>query len=296
MKPAEKLLAWYGRNGRRLPWRGTRDAYRILVSEMMLQQTQVHRVLAFYPRWLKTFPDWRSLAAAGNAQVISQWSGLGYNRRALMLRDIARQVVEHGLPKSEAAWFELKGIGPYTAAALASFSLHERTMPIDTNIRRTLGRLLLAKPFPVPTDDGRIRKAADAFMPKAGDVSDLPQALFDLATLVCKKNPDCAECPMRSVCPAAAKFLSGQVRVPKRSVKKPSELLHRNKPYPDRIYRGRILKLAGRTGGFPIAKLGESVDPGFVETKDGPWLAAMIDRLSADGLIKKHGGVLTLPH
>jgi len=296
MKSARKLLDWFDRNGRNLPWRNTRDPYRILVSEVMLQQTQVPRVLVFYRRWLETFPSWKSLAKASNAEVIREWSGLGYNRRALMLRDIAQQVVERGVPTSETEWRQLKGIGPYTSAALAAFSLHERVMPIDTNIRRVLGRLLLGKPFPTPEDDDRIRRSADAFMPERGRFYDVPQALFDLATIVCKKNPDCAACPMRSVCPAAPKFLSGRVRIPKQSLKKPLERKHRNKPHPDRIFRGRILKLAGRPGGFPLKLLGEAVDPGFHEKKDALWLSAMIDRLVSDGLIVRYGKNVTLPH
>ncbi len=93
------LLRWYAREGRDLPWRNTRDPYRILVSEVMLQQTQVSRALEFYRTWLKTFPTWHALARASNKDVIHAWAGLGYNRRGLMLRDIAKQVVAHGVPK-----------------------------------------------------------------------------------------------------------------------------------------------------------------------------------------------------
>lgn len=170
MTSVVKLLKWYDKHGRDLPWRKTRDPYCILVSELMLQQTQVPRVLVFYPRWLATFPDWHALASASNADVIKAWAGLGYNRRALMLRDIAKQVVEKGVPQSEEAWRELKGIGPYTSAALAAFSLHHRTMPVDTNIRRVLARVLLGKPFPDLKDDDVIRDAAETFLPKRGDI------------------------------------------------------------------------------------------------------------------------------
>lgn len=218
--PASKLLAWYRKHGRILPWRNTQDPYRILVSELMLQQTQVPRVLMFYPRWLKQFPDWSTLAKASNADVISAWAGLGYNRRALMLRDIAKQVIAYGVPKSEEEWRLLKGIGPYTAAALAAFSLRARTLPIDTNIRRVLGRVLLGKPFPDLADDEKIQKKANAFLPIRGDFHDVPQALFDLATLVCTKTPACEKCPLRNDCPAAKKFLSGKITVPKRTTKK----------------------------------------------------------------------------
>ena len=301
MTPAARLLAWFDRNGRDLPWRDTRDPYRILVSEMMLQQTQVSRVLVFYRRWLERFPDWQTLAKADNATVIRAWSGLGDNRRALMLRDIARQIVgnppapKYQLPGTEAEWLELKGVGPYTSAALAAFSLHERTMPVDTNVRRVLGRLLLGIPFPSPKQDDRIKKAADEFLPERGRYYDVPQALFDLATVVCKKTPNCAVCPMRSLCPAAPKFLSGKVRVPKRSVAKTNESRHRNKLHPDRIYRGRILKLAGRPGGFPLARLGEAIDPGYDGALDRAWIAAMVSRLVADKLARLSRGRVSLP-
>ncbi|TAK03666.1 A/G-specific adenine glycosylase [Patescibacteria group bacterium] len=303
MKAAAKLLAWFDRNGRTLPWRKTRDPYRILVSEVMLQQTQVSRALVFYPQWLERFPNWKALAKADNASVIRAWSGLGYNRRALMLRDIALQIAvnprlpptNYHLPTTESEWRTLKGIGPYTAAALASFSLHERVMPVDTNVRRVLGRFLLGIPFPSPKQDERIRKAADAFLPRRGRFYDVPQALFDLATMVCKKTPDCTSCPMRTVCPAAAKFLSGKVRIPKRSVAKAAESRHRNKPHPDRIYRGRILKLAGRSGGFLLARLGETIDPGYDDALDRAWLAAMVERLVADRLLARTTKTVSLP-
>ena len=123
----------------------------------MLQQTQVDRVVDFYKRWLKLFPTWKTLAGASNAQVIHAWAGLGYNRRALMLRDVARHVVEHGVPRTQEAWLAIKGIGPYTAAAVSAFAQKQRTLPIDTNIRRVLGRLLLGKPFTTLADDEKIR-------------------------------------------------------------------------------------------------------------------------------------------
>src|SRR5688572_3982677 len=118
MKPWQKLLHWFDHEGRKLPWRDTRDPYRILVSEIMLQQTQVSRVIDFYRAWMKQFPTWNALAKASNSEIIHAWAGLGYNRRGLMLRDIAKQIVHDGIPKSREAWLALKGVGPYTADAL----------------------------------------------------------------------------------------------------------------------------------------------------------------------------------
>ncbi len=287
------LLRWYAREGRDLPWRKTHDAYRILVSEIMLQQTQVARVLVFYKSWLKQFPSWHALARASNADVIHAWAGLGYNRRGLMLRDIAKQVVQKGLPKSRKDWLVLKGVGPYTSAALTAFSLREPAIPIDTNIRRVLGRVLLGKPFPTLKDDERIEKIAWKSWPTGTKAPELPQALFDLAVAICKKDPDCAVCPLRSQCPASKKFLGGRVRIPKRTIKLANETRHRDKPHPDRIYRGRILSEI-RNGHASIKTLGPKIDPSFEAKLDTMWLKAMLQRLQKDGLIKSSGQKLTL--
>jgi len=288
------LLRWFQTHGRTLPWRSTRDPYRILVSEIMLQQTQVSRVLFFYSRWLKRFPNWSTLARANNAQVIRAWAGLGYNRRALMLRDIARQVVERGVPNTREEWQKLKGIGPYTSAALAAFSLHEQVMPIDTNIRRVLGRFFDGTPFSVTDRSSWGKKSAEIFL-NTTRYFDAPQALFDLATLVCKKTPDCRSCPLSSQCKAAPKFLSGRVRIPRAASPKPHERRHRDKPHPDRIYRGRILALVRRVPrGLDPKTLGLKIDPAFQSKLDQPWLTRMIDRLIADGMLEYKNYRLTL--
>jgi len=280
------LIRWYVKEKRDLPWRKTHDPYRILVSEVMLQQTQVSRVLGFYKRWLQQFPTWHALSRASNADVIHAWAGLGYNRRGLMLRDIAKQVVKDGEPKTENEWLELKGIGPYTAAAVSAFAQKQHTIPIDTNIRRVLGRILLGKPFPELNDDARLKKKVGIQKPE------LWQATFDLAVAICKKNPDCASCPMRTQCPASKKFLSGRVRIPKQMIKKAIETKHRDKPFPDRIYRGRILKEARL--GADLNKLGPSIDPNFHAKKDRAWLLAMVMRMERDGLIRRVGKSLTV--
>lgn len=284
MSSSQKLLAWYKKNGRDLPWRKTRDAYKILVSEMMLQQTQVPRVLSYYKKWLRQFPSWKALAKASNADVIRAWAGLGYNRRALALRDIAKQVVERGLPKDRAGWESFKGIGPYTSSALAIFSLGERVMPIDTNIRRVLGRLLLGEPFPTSDIDAKLLDRTQELL-KRVDFDQIPQALFDLATIVCKKQPDCAACPLRDVCPAADLFLKDSLRAPKRTTPKSNEKIHRNKKYPDRIYRGRILQFVREhPTNATYLQLQVTVD-NFDPALDAAWFQAMLDRLVKDEMI-----------
>lgn len=283
---AAKLLRWYDKNGRDLPWRKTRDPYRILLSEVMLQQTQVARVIPFYERWLKRFPDWKKLAKAPPATVLTYWSGLGYNRRALALQKIAQHIVKNGEPKKASEWLELKGIGPYTASAIALFSAHEKTFPIDTVIRRVAGRLFLGKPFPKPSDDPVILRHGLRYSLRVTRPWDIPQAFFDLGTAICKKIPDCATCPLRADCPSAQKFLSGRTRIPKRMIEKGRETVHANKKSPDRIYRGRILRTLLETKkSFSLKELGPSIDATFVIEQDGPWLQKMLHRLEHDGMI-----------
>jgi A/G-specific adenine glycosylase len=175
----EPLLAWFSRNGRDLPWRRTRDPYAILVSEVMLQQTQVSRVVPRYLGWLERWPTVESLAAASPAEVIRAWQGLGYNRRALNLHRAARVVAEHGWPGDLTA---LPGVGPYTAAAIACFAFGRPVLPVDVNVGRVLERT-----------GGR-------FGPEAA------QALFDLGATVClARVPRCPACPLAADCPSAGR-------------------------------------------------------------------------------------------
>src|SRR3954470_5735975 len=132
-----RLLAWYASVRRPLPWRFTRDPYALLVSEVMLQQTQALRVVPYYERWLARFPDADALAAAPARDVLAAWSGLGYNRRALALQAAARVVAASGWPEDLTL---LPGVGPYTAAAVASFAWDRRLAAVDTNVRRVIER------------------------------------------------------------------------------------------------------------------------------------------------------------
>ncbi len=289
MTEASRLLRWYRKHGRDLPWRNTQDPYRILVSEIMLQQTQVDRVKTFYKSWLKTFPNWNSLAKATNADVIRAWAGLGYNRRALALRDMARHVTNNGVPQTIESWEAIKGIGPYTARAVSAFAQHRRTMPIDTNVRRILGRLLLNKPFATAKDDKRIQKNAETFLPRRGHFWDVPQAIFDLSATICKKDPDCARCPLKKNCPVAERFVEGHIQIPKRATTLSHERRHRDKKYPDRIYRGRILKLVREQGSITSKICGPLITDDFQTELDQPWIDDMIERLIADRLLKKKG-------
>lgn len=285
MTLSARLLRWYDRAGRALPWRETHNPYRILVSEIMLQQTQVQRVLVFYARWLEQFPDWKTLAQATNADVIRAWAGLGYNRRALMLRDIAKAVIDQGVPDSEEAWRTLKGIGPYTAAALSVFSLGQRAAPIDTNIRRVIARVFFGIPYPDLSKDEHLKKAMLTLM-KTKRFQDIPQAIFDLATLVCTKAPNCTTCPLRANCKAAPRFLSGNIKIPRATIVKARENKHREKPFPDRIYRGRILSVVRiHPKGILVSEIGPLIDPSYDSTHDDAWVLRIIERLMRDQLV-----------
>jgi A/G-specific adenine glycosylase len=191
-----KLLAWYVRHARDLPWRHTRDPYRVIVSEFMLQQTQVSRVSEFYPRFLKRFPTVYDLAKAKPKAVREAWDGLGYYARASNLHALARVVSEtmNGrLPDDTAQLDELPGVGRYTAGAVACFAYEKPVPAVDTNVKRVLERVFRTKD---------VWKLAAAIMPKNGKRAwRFNQAIMELGALVCTaRSPKCPECPVRNEC------------------------------------------------------------------------------------------------
>ncbi len=185
--PQAAILAWYDEHGRDLPWRRTRDPYAILVSEVMAQQTQIARVLERYDRWLERWPTADALASAAVADVLTQWSGLGYNQRALRLRAACAVVARDGWPRDAAGLRALPGVGPYTAAAVASFAFGERVAAVDTNVRRVASRLGVTP---------------DALLP-AERHADFNQAAMELGARVCTaRAPRCPACPAADACPS----------------------------------------------------------------------------------------------
>jgi A/G-specific adenine glycosylase len=190
------LLRWYAGAARPLPWRATRDPYALLVSEVMLQQTQVARVLARYEAWLARFPDAAALAAAPAADVLRAWSGLGYNRRALALQAAARVVARDGWPADLRA---LPGVGDYTAAAVASFAWDRPVAAVDTNVRRVIGRWDGAPARP----PRRLAARAQELLP-AGRAATWNQAMMELGATVCTaRAPRCGSCPVAPWCRSA---------------------------------------------------------------------------------------------
>jgi A/G-specific adenine glycosylase len=223
-----RLLAWYDRSARVLPWRappGTRqDPYRVWLSEMMLQQTTVAAVGPYFLRFLARWPDIAALAAAPREEVLREWAGLGYYARARNLHDCARRVVaEHGgrFPASIAALRALPGIGPYTAGAIAAIAFDAREVAVDGNVERVVARLA-AIATPLPQAKPTIRTLATAMMPPVRP-GDFAQAMMDLGATICTpRGPSCVACPLRDVCRAAAS--DAAERYPVKATKPPRPL------------------------------------------------------------------------
>ncbi|NRF71947.1 A/G-specific adenine glycosylase [Aquincola sp. S2] len=206
---AATLVAWQRTHGRHaLPWQRTRDPYRVWLSEIMLQQTQVATVLGYYERFLLRFPDVRSLAAAPQDEVLALWSGLGYYSRARNLHACARAVIEHhggSFPNSSAALAKLPGIGRSTAAAIAAFCFGERTAILDGNVKRVLTRALgFGDDLAEAAHERRLWQHAEALLPKTG-IEAYTQGLMDLGATVCTvRRPACDACPWSNCCVARA--------------------------------------------------------------------------------------------
>ena len=199
-----RLLTWYRRHGRDLPWRRTDDPYHILVSEIMLQQTQVDRVMPKYHEWLEKYPTLHALAAAPEHDVTRTWYPLGYNIRPKRLQSIAREAVaSYGgtLPADEETLLSFKGIGRYTAGAIRSFAFRERAAILDTNVARVLFRVFLGKGDPKSHAMKRhLWSVSEALVPHR-HVYDFNQALMDFGATVCTaRNPKCLVCPMKRGC------------------------------------------------------------------------------------------------
>lgn len=288
------LLYWFKLHGRTLPWREIDDPYKIFVSEIMLQQTQASRVINFYSSWLKTFPTWNALAKAKTPQLLKAWAGLGYNRRALYLRESARWVVQHSTPKTQAEWQLLKGVGPYTAGAVHAFTSKIPTATIDTNIRRVIGRSMLGIISPSLGDDERILKTLKKSLTDKDDWLAL-HALMDLGAMICSpRSPQCSICPLQGYCKATKKIQSNPKLKSVSTKKKTQETIQPGKKFPDRIYRGRILKLIRDNEKISMHEIGNKIDETFDQQKDSDWLLRMIDRMKKDGFIEMKKNILSI--
>jgi A/G-specific adenine glycosylase len=293
------LLAWYAIEQRPLPWRITDDPYAILVSEVMLQQTQVDRVLPKYAQFLAAFPTLADLAVAPTADVITVWAPLGYNRRAVSLQSIARQVMAEyagRIPDTIDELLKLKGVGRYTAGAIACFAYKKQVATVDTNIRRVLHRIFLGLEHPEPkVNDAQMLILAGQVLPEQR-AYDWNQALMDMGATICtSSNPQCVGCSLQLACQAYkdmsqhSLFPSGTVLRQLRKVaeKKPG---YQTQPFTssNRYFRGRIVDLL-RTLPTPdsrlsLLELGPKIKPTFTP-EDLPWLQKVVNGLCRDGLL-----------
>jgi A/G-specific adenine glycosylase len=194
MSFAEKLVAWQRKAGRHdLPWQGTRDPYRIWLSEVMLQQTQVAAVIPYYERFLKKYPSVESLARADQEEVLRLWSGLGYYARGRNLHAAAKEIATTGFPRNAKDMEALPGVGRSTAAAIAVFAFGKREAILDGNAKRVLARCFAV------SGEKELWKVSERLVPKSG-VQVYTQALMDLGATICTRRPDCARCPVRRDC------------------------------------------------------------------------------------------------
>ncbi|MGH2584440.1 MAG: A/G-specific adenine glycosylase [Dehalococcoidia bacterium] len=259
----------------------------------MLQQTQVPRVAPKYKSFMTRFPTVQSLAEASTAEVIREWSGLGYNRRAVNLHRLARAVVqEHDgrLPDNAAALRRLPGIGDYTARAVASIAFGERTAPVDTNVRRVLTRVVDG-----PESDrtaGQMQALADAALARERP-GDWNEALMELGACICLPAPQCGTCPVRTVCATAPVAHQVRERRVAYHAAKPAQRYHGTR----RFYRGRIvemLRTAGDGEALTVDEVGARLRLDYAEA-DREWIVGLLQGVARDHLIVFEDGTAALP-
>ncbi len=324
-----KLFAWWRQHGRVLPWRekngvaanaqiatvaGVRDAafasymdaqqrrdpYRVVVSEMMLQQTQVDRVLPKYQAWITKWPRIEHLAQATLADVLIFWQGLGYNRRARFLWLLAKEIVENrgGIwPETEDELRKLPGIGKYTARAIQTFAFGQHVGVVDTNVKRILQRVFAEE---LLTTELAFFSHADEILP-SGQADPWNQALMDFGALICTAhNPKCGECPLQDLCEANvgathigfanyAAYLKQEAEKQKMTSKKKTSLRFEET---DRYFRGRIMDEL-RTGSWQLDDLQVSMREKY-GLIDEPRFVRLIKNLEKEGMLKKSGREVSL--
>lgn len=285
----QALLSWYAQHGRDLPWRRTRDPYAVVVSEMMLQQTQVSRVLEKHAEWMQAFPRLEDLARAPVKQVLRHWQGLGYNRRALYLQRLAQTVMQdHGgvFPRSKQELLKLPGVGPHTAGALMSFSFGSAKAIYDINAKRVVGRVLLGYKKLKTTSPEALDKLIDASIPDKKSIYAFNQALMDEGALICvAKRPRCKICPLKKVCLSCPDIQTAPATDLRfTSVAKETQFFGQ----PQRIWRGKILRYLHTVDprGATWQELGQAIQTDFSAARQA-WLKGVVAKLEQEGFVRQ---------
>jgi A/G-specific adenine glycosylase len=282
------LLSWYDRDHRDFPWRETSDPWAVLVSEVMLQQTQASRVAERFPHFLARFPTAADLAAAPAAAVLASWNGLGYNRRALALQRAAARIAAEGWPDDVEGLADLPGVGPYTARAVASLAFGTPVGVVDTNVRRWLIRRFASIDAPRSLQALADALAAGGGASGDGRAADWTHASMEFGAAICRaRSPRCAVCPIARGCPS--RDAAADVPVPAQPPIRGS----------DRAYRGAVVRALSGADGHAIAEpalragLAAGADRIGPALDDGRWERVM-DGLERDGLAHRHGGLVRL--
>jgi A/G-specific adenine glycosylase len=295
-----RLLSWYRRHGRaKLPWRSARSPYRTLISEFMLAQTQVDRVVPKFEAFIERFPDLPALAGATTAEVLRAWRGLGYNSRAVRLHRLARAVCERdggGVPSDSAALLALPGVGAYTAAAIRAFAFNLDDVPVDTNVRRIVERVCFGLESSAGIAPSAVEAQARALLP-SGRAHDWGSALMDLGATICTaRAPKCLVCPLQNECKAAP--LDGaaleRMRAARNKARPPQAALPFERT--TRYARGRIVeRLRDLPPGQRISLLDlhREVAPA-IPGRSLDDVRGLITALERDGLISHDGTTVAL--
>ena len=277
------ILRWYVRQGRTLPWRNISNPYRVLLSEIMLQQTQVHRVLGKFPLFVRRFPTLRSLADSAQRDVVIAWQGMGYNNRAVRLRRLARIVMgrhKGKIPKTYDELASLPGIGRYTANAILAAVYQCRVPVVDVNVRRLFSRLFWRmRATTEMRSEEDIWNIAEKVLPRSR-VYDWNQALMDLGATICTaREPLCGKCP--------AVWLCASSRSIRRTTRERKHEPTRN-GIPNRIYRGRLVEILRKHNrrGLPFESLGNKIHPHYA-SRHRHWLEELVSGLEKDGLVRR---------
>ena len=301
------IVRWYRTHHRPFPWRVAHpDPYLIFVSEVMLQQTQAARVAELLPVFLRRFPDVEALARAGNAEVIQAWKGLGYNNRALRLRNAARIIVdEHDgvVPKDQEALLALPGLGPYASASITTFAYDTRTVVLDVNIRRVFSRLIegpgkstgvsknstLSNGDSTTLSDGELHEIALQLLPVRASASEWYNAVMELGATVCQaRSAKCDVCPVRKACASAQNV--GSMTSPK---KKEPEF--RNEPR--RLWRGRVVQVLREHPAGLHRRVAVRLVFGSTTSEELRFVDDLLARLTKDGLVAvDEAQIIRLPH